>query len=61
MSQNPVPETAAPRSLAASSFARVSLLIYLLLIIYASWYPFAGWRDLGLTPFAYLRDRKSVV
>ncbi|MGB7194177.1 MAG: VanZ family protein [Collimonas pratensis] len=54
MSQNPVPETAAPRSLAASSFARVSLLIYLLLIIYASWYPFAGWRDLGLTPFAYL-------
>jgi VanZ family protein len=41
-------------SSAASSFARVSLLIYLLLIIYASWYPFAGWRDLGLTAFAYL-------
>lgn len=54
MLQNPAPETAASRSLAASSFARVSLLIYLLLIIYASWYPFAGWRDLGLTAFAYL-------
>ncbi|HWX02656.1 VanZ family protein [Collimonas sp.] len=54
MAQNSAPETAAPRSLAASSFARVSLLIYLLLIIYASWYPFAGWRDLGLTAFAYL-------
>jgi VanZ family protein len=55
MSQTLAPETAAPRSSAASSFARVSLLIYLLLIIYASWYPFAGWRDLGLTAFAYLR------
>ncbi|HWW05572.1 VanZ family protein [Collimonas sp.] len=42
-------------SAAAPSFARVSLLIYLLLIVYASWYPFAGWRDLGLTAFAYLR------
>ncbi|PFH09499.1 VanZ family protein [Collimonas sp. PA-H2] len=55
MSQTLAPETAAPRSSAASSFARVSLLIYLLLIIYASWYPFAGWRDLGLSAFAYLR------
>ncbi|MFC5473132.1 VanZ family protein [Paraherbaspirillum soli] len=36
------------------SFARVSLLIYLLLIVYASWYPFAGWRDLGLSAFAFL-------
>ncbi|AIY43953.1 putative transmembrane protein [Collimonas arenae] len=47
-------EPTAPSPSAASSFARVSLLIYLLLIIYASWYPFAGWRDLGLTAFAYL-------
>ena len=38
----------------SSSFARVSLLIYLLLIIYASWYPFSGWRDVGLTPWAFL-------
>jgi len=36
------------------SFVRVSLLIYLLLIVYASWYPFTGWRDIGLMPWAYL-------
>ncbi|PUA18046.1 VanZ family protein [Glaciimonas sp. PCH181] len=41
-------------SLHSSSFARVSLVIYLLLIVYASWYPFAGWRDVGLAPWAYL-------
>ncbi|MBC7490323.1 MAG: hypothetical protein H7240_10555 [Glaciimonas sp.] len=35
-------------------FARVSLLIYLLLIVYISWYPFSGWRDIELTPWAYL-------
>ena len=38
----------------ASSFARVSLLLYTLLIVYASCYPFSGWRDRGLPPFAYL-------
>jgi VanZ family protein len=54
MSQKNGQESATPRSSTASSFARVSLLIYLLLIIYASWYPFVGWRDLGLTAFAYL-------
>src|SRR5450830_1003776 len=42
---------------AASSFARVSLLIYTLLIVYASWYPFSGWRDMGLQPFDYLWAR----
>ena len=41
-------------SLHSSSFARVSLLIYLLLIVYASWYPFTGWRDVGLSPWAFL-------
>lgn len=41
----------------ASSFARVSLLVYALLIIYASWYPFSGWRDMGLGPFDYLWAR----
>jgi VanZ family protein len=38
----------------SSAFARVSLLIYLLLIVYASWYPFSGWRDIGLAPWAFL-------
>jgi VanZ family protein len=39
---------------AASSFARVGLLIYTLLIVYASWYPFSGWHDIGLRPMAFL-------
>lgn len=43
-----------PPPAAASSFARVSLAMYALLIVYASWYPFAGWRDMGLGPFDYL-------
>lgn len=39
---------------AASSFARVGLLIYALLIVYASWYPFSGWHDIGIPPLAFL-------
>ncbi|MDB5762201.1 MAG: hypothetical protein JWQ21_1196 [Herminiimonas sp.] len=38
----------------ASVFARAGLLIYALLIVYASWYPFSGWHNNGLPPFAYL-------
>ncbi|HEX8958135.1 MAG TPA: hypothetical protein VF798_17815, partial [Burkholderiaceae bacterium] len=38
----------------ASSFARAGLLAYALLIVYASWFPFTGWRDLGVSPLAYL-------
>ncbi len=38
----------------ASTFARVGLLMYLLLIVYASLFPFAGWRDNGIAPLAYL-------
>ncbi|MEO8408569.1 MAG: VanZ family protein [Oxalobacteraceae bacterium] len=38
----------------ASPLARIALLAYLLLIIYASWFPFSGWRDVGLAPFEYL-------
>ncbi len=41
----------------SSSFVRISFLIYWLLIIYASWYPFTGWRDLGISPFAFLSAR----
>jgi VanZ family protein len=37
-----------------SAFARVGLAIYALLIVYASLYPFAGWRSTGLSPFEYL-------
>src|SRR4051812_37635515 len=38
----------------ASTFARVGLVMYMLLIIYASWYPFVGWHSNGLSPFAFL-------
>jgi VanZ family protein/Flp pilus assembly pilin Flp len=38
----------------ASAFARVGLLVYALLIVYASWYPFSGWHATGLSPLAYL-------
>ena len=34
--------------------ARYLALAYVLLVIYASLHPFAGWRDLGLSPFAFL-------
>lgn len=58
-SPDPAPTALPPPPLkpAASSFARVSLLIYTLLIVYASWYPFSGWRDMGLQPFDYLSAR----
>ncbi|MFL6675949.1 MAG: VanZ family protein [Massilia sp.] len=42
---------AAPRG---SPVARAALLTYLLLIVYASWYPFSGWRNNGLSPFTFL-------
>lgn len=38
----------------ASVTLRIALFFYLLLIIYASCYPFAGWRDTGLAPWSYL-------
>ncbi|MBC7415118.1 MAG: VanZ family protein [Herminiimonas sp.] len=38
----------------ASVFARVALLVYVLLITYGSWYPFTGWRITGLSPLAFI-------
>ena len=38
----------------ASPVARAALLAYLLLIVYASWFPFSGWRSNGLSPFTFL-------
>jgi len=37
-----------------STFARGGLLFYVLLIVYASLYPFSGWEDIGISPFAYV-------
>lgn len=48
---NETEEQAGPR---ASPVARAALLAYLLLIVYASWFPFSGWRSTGLSPFAFL-------
>ena len=45
-----IPQAAPPTG---STFARIALLVYTLLIVYASWYPFSGWHDLGLSPLAY--------
>lgn len=38
----------------ASATVRIALCFYLLLIVYASCYPFSGWHDNGLSPWAYL-------
>lgn len=37
-----------------SPLARLLLLVYALLVVYASLYPLAGWRDHGLLPFEFL-------
>ncbi|MDO8305436.1 VanZ family protein [Herminiimonas sp.] len=50
-----VTETPSPApTLQASVFARGGLLAYLLLIIYASLYPFNGWQSMGLPLETYL-------
>ncbi len=38
----------------ASATARIALFFYLLLVVYASCFPFSGWRDNGLPPWSYL-------
>jgi VanZ family protein len=38
-----------------SPVARATLFAYAALIIYASWYPFAGWHNQGLSPFIFLQ------
>src|SRR5258706_3689018 len=38
----------------ASPLARLAWLAYAVLIVYASLAPWSGWRDLGLSPLAYL-------
>jgi VanZ family protein len=37
----------------ASPIARAALLAYVLLIVYASWFPFNGWHNNGLSPLAF--------
>ncbi len=40
-----------------SPMSRVALLAYILLIVYASWYPFSGWHNSGLSPLAFMTMR----
>lgn len=40
----------------ASATVRIALFFYLLLIVYASCYPFSGWRDNGLPHWSYLAE-----
>jgi VanZ family protein len=47
-----VPEAHSPRH--PSVFARGALVFYAALIVYASWYPFSGWRSNGLPLTAFL-------
>lgn len=37
-----------------SPLARAGLACFVFLVVYASLYPFAGWTDAGISPFAYL-------
>ena len=41
----------------SSPVARLACLAYVVLIIYASFTPWSGWRDLGVGAFAYLSAR----
>jgi VanZ family protein len=45
---------ALPAPSRTSPLARAALLAYFLLIVYASWYPFSGWHNQGLSPFIFL-------
>jgi VanZ family protein len=53
--ENPQTATSNPVQAAnVSTFARVGLLMYTFLIIYASLYPFSNWSDIGLPLWAFL-------
>jgi VanZ family protein len=43
-----------PERRKGSPMARAALAAYLLLIVYASWFPFSGWRGSGMEPWAFL-------
>jgi len=39
-----------------STLPCILLLVYVVLVAYASLYPLSGWRDVGVSPFAYLGE-----
>lgn len=53
--ENPQTATSEPvQAASVSTFARVGLLMYTFLIVYASLYPFSNWNDIGLPMWAFL-------
>jgi VanZ family protein len=48
------PEPSDPLPSRPAVLPRYLALAYAVLVIYASLHPFSGWRDLGLSPFAFL-------
>lgn len=44
----PIPDMPSAYSPRPSAFVRAGVAAYLLLIVYASWYPFTGWKDVGM-------------
>ena len=54
--QQPAPGAPEPvRAHRGSPVVRATLLAYLLLIVYASWFPFSGWHNQGLSPLIFLQ------
>jgi VanZ family protein len=51
--QAPIPIAPASKT---SPFTRAALLAYLFLIVYASWFPFSGWHNQGLSPLIFLES-----
>lgn len=50
----PSPPPARPPARRGSPVARATLLAYVMLIVYASWFPFSGWQNQGLSPLIFL-------
>ncbi|WP_151447943.1 VanZ family protein [Lacisediminimonas profundi] len=53
-SPGPLNREGTPLAGAPSVAARIGLVLYALLITYASWFPFTGWRNNGLAPWAFV-------
>ncbi|MRW94768.1 hypothetical protein GJ699_32870 [Duganella sp. FT80W] len=53
-----VSQPATPPLRRPSPITRATLLAYLCLIVYASWFPFSGWHNQGLSPFIFLETMK---
>ncbi len=47
-----------PAERKGSPVARALLLAYAMLIVYASWFPFSGWQNQGLSPFIFLETTR---